>query len=85
VIEKAHGGLITGAVIGSFVGIVLIIIIVYFVAFRKKNTIASASTNLFIYENNWYGNICLYYHYIAHYTPKFIFDLVLSVYFGFTD
>jgi hypothetical protein len=52
--------------IGSFVGIVLIIIIVYFVAFRKKNTIASASTNFSIYENNWYGNICLYYHYIAH-------------------
>jgi hypothetical protein len=57
--------LITGAVIGSFVGIVLIIIIVYFVAFKKKNTIASAGTNFKIMENNWYGNICLCYHYIA--------------------
>jgi uncharacterized protein (DUF2062 family) len=37
----SNGGLITGAVIGSFVGSVLIIIIIYFVAFKKKNTIAS--------------------------------------------
>jgi hypothetical protein len=35
------------------------------VAFKKKNTIASARTNFKIVENNWYGNICLCYHYIA--------------------
>lgn len=36
--ETSNGAVIAGAVIGSFVGIVLIIIIIYFVAFRKKNT-----------------------------------------------
>ncbi|XP_076110065.1 uncharacterized protein LOC143078899 isoform X3 [Mytilus galloprovincialis] len=35
--ETASGGVIAGAVIGSFVGIILIVVIVYFVAFRKKN------------------------------------------------
>jgi hypothetical protein len=36
--DTSDGGVIAGAVIGSFVGIVLIIIIIYFVAFKKKNT-----------------------------------------------
>ena len=36
--DTSNGGVIAGAVIGSFVGIVLIIIIIYFVAFKKKNT-----------------------------------------------
>ncbi|VDH96534.1 Hypothetical predicted protein [Mytilus galloprovincialis] len=35
--DTASGGVIAGAVIGSFVGIILIVVIVYFVAFRKKN------------------------------------------------
>ncbi|XP_052060037.1 uncharacterized protein LOC127700538 isoform X2 [Mytilus californianus] len=35
--DTASGGVIAGAVIGSFVGIILILVIVYFVAFRKKN------------------------------------------------
>ncbi|VDH98652.1 Hypothetical predicted protein, partial [Mytilus galloprovincialis] len=35
--NTANGGVIAGAVIGSFVGIILIVVIVYFVAFRKKN------------------------------------------------
>jgi hypothetical protein len=36
--DTSNGGVIAGAVIGSFVGIVLIIIIIYFVVFKKKNT-----------------------------------------------
>lgn len=35
--DTANGGKIAGAVIGSFVGIILIVVLVYFFAFRKKN------------------------------------------------
>ena len=50
--DTSNAGVIAGAVIGSFVGIVLIIIIIYFVAFRKKNTGETYRTK----EENGTGN-----------------------------